>query len=899
MVPGWSKTPGFRPVRALLLAAGLAGLAGRAAEFQPAVPVPAQRPLVLALGGGGAKGIAHVGVLQRLEEEGIPVAGIAGTSAGAFTGGLYAAGYSGAAIQALLETYDLGALMLDRNRRAPGETLREQEDAEVAWLHFLVAPGQGLTSSPGAHTGRNLRRVLQILLARCNAEANVSFDLLRVPFRAVATDLRTGRAFAPAQGDLPSAVCASMSIPGMLSPVLWDGHPLVDGVLVQNLPVETARRVSPGAAVLAVEVGQGLAGSVHSSVLGLAFRALDVSIDSRTELSRQAADLVLRPSTAAIQYLEFHRQVQDAVAEGRRAFDANLDALEDLIYGPVAAQPAPGGPPSVTGPDSLTGRAAELARLTLPDGPRVNRHYFRWVRRVQAEGLARRADLRFTPAGPVLALDPYPALTRVAVTVPEAWRTLLADLLRDHGVTAGARYNPVRLARCLDTLALRASLLGHPWLKIERTAFDPERGVLEIEVQDVWPRRFLVAGDQVSKAQADGLQRLLRTLEGRPLDARAVAEALMLAEKRMALEDLRLAPVPADPGGATLQVKPIPDRRMVLEGQLAYESTWEGHAELGLRSGHAFGSDLALGARIRTDRLQDSAVLEGSRISDSWPRLSWRATAAQTVYRFLPESLRAPYLPAPFQASLAGRSLQTRSLGLEGSARFGREDRGMASLGLERAWHALHPAAVDLPLPAATQVQAQAEWDDLDRCLFPSRGSSTRIKAGLGRLDQADPWSGRNRYGFACAQVTRLWPLAPWASLQGEAEAGLGWRLPVSHWYSVGGPAFLAGTPSGALRVPNFALARVGLPMTLVQVFGANLQVVPRVDLGRLAVAEPGQLGASPQVRGLSLAVRGEVWRWYWELAGGRWTSHSPGPQEGFRLNLLVGARPFSFWRNP
>ncbi len=899
---------------AILLAAGLAGAGARAGtpalwyenvpaksglDYHPAALAGHQRPLVLALGGGGAKGIAHAGVLQRLQEEGIPVAGIAGTSAGAFVGGLYAAGYSGSTIQTLLEHYDLGSLMLDRDLRFPGETFREQEDDEVTWLRFLRDPHTGFASSPGAWSGQNLKLALRILLARRSQEAWGSFDHLRVPFRAVTTDLQTGHAFAPDRGDLASAVCASMSVPGILSPVFWDGDQLVDGMLVQNLPVETARSLDPQAAVLAVEVGQGLESAYRTSLLGLAFRALDVSIENRTEISRRAADLVLKPNTKAITYLEFHRQVQAAVQEGRAAFDRNLDALEDLLYGPEAALPAPGGVPVVRGPAPLRARAMELAAATLPDGARLNRHYLRWMRRILAEGSARRVDLEFTEAGPVLTLEPYPMLRRVEVTGPEAWTGLCGNLLEDFQVQAGAAYNPVSLGRCLDTLVLRSSLMGRPWLKVERTSFDPDQGVLQVHLREVWPQHFQVQGDRLPETQTAGLHKLLQPLEGRPMDAKTTAESFTLAEKRLGLEELRVAPDPSDPSGSTLRVTPVPDQRIALEGHLAYESTREIHGVLGLHQDHVLGTDCRFGIRGSMDRLQDEVVLEGSRVSALWPRLSCGVSAAQTVYRFLPESLWTPYAVAPFQPSLVHRFLQERILTFDVSTRLGREDQGVASLVCSRAWNSLHPQAEGEDLPASTQIQATGEWDDLDRCLFPTRGTLVRAKAGLGWLDHPDFWSGTTTFRSAYAQVTHFWPLGARVSLEGDGEAGLGWHLPFSQWYSAGGPSFLAGTPSGAFRAPNFAMARVGLPILALQAFGANIQVVPRFDVGRLAVAEPGQLTASPQVRGLSLGLRSQAWKWFCELDGGRWFTSAAVVKQEFRVNLLVGTHPFSLWRNP
>jgi len=865
-------------------------------DYHPVALAPGQRPLVLALGGGGAKGIAHAGVLQRLQEEGIPLAGIAGTSAGAFVGALYATNYSGSGIERLLETYDLGTLMLDRDWRLPGETLREQEEEEITWLHFLLDPRQGLTFAPGGASGRNLNRILQLILMRTGGQAFGSFDRLRVPFRAVTTDLQTGRAFVPDKGDLPLAVRASMSVPGILSPVLWDGDQLVDGMLVQNLPVETARSLEPRAAVLAVEVGQGLDKAYRTSVLGLASRALDVSMEERTEISRRAADLLLRPRTDTIDWLDFHQHVREAAQEGRRAFDQHLDALEDLLYGPSAAQPAPGGVPDVSGPVALLDRVRALALTSLPDGPRQNRHYLRWLRRIEAEGLARRVDLQFTGTGPVLTLDPFPEIRRVEVDAPEAMRGMLGQLLDEYRVKEGTLYNPVDLGRCLDEFLLRIALQGRPWAKVEKAAFDPDRQVLRLDVREAWPRRLVVRGNALPPAQTAALRNMMRPLEDKPADAAAVVETLMLAEKRLGLESIQFEPLPGEPAGSAFQVVPVPDRRTTLEGQLAYESTLEVHGVLGLHRDRVLGTAWSSGLRASRDRLQDSAAWEASRVSESWLRLGYRMVAARSVYRFLPESLQTPYPPASFQGSLVHRSLENRSLMLEVSDRFGAEDKGMASLAGSREWTERHPQAQGEPLPAATRIQATGEWDDLDRGLFPTHGTVARIKVGAGRLDRADFWSRRNAFQFAYGQFKHYWPLTPWASLEGELETGLGWRLPFSQWYSAGGPAFLAGTPSGAFRVPNFVMSRVGLPIGVVRVFGANLQLIPRFDAGRMAAAEPGQLTATPQIRGLSVGLRGELWRWYCEVNAGRWYTSSPGVKENAQLTVLVGTRPFNLW---
>src|SRR5690348_13128867 len=100
-------------------------------RFAPTVEMPGRPRIVLALSGGGARGVAHIGALERLDENGIPVDAVTGTSIGAFIGGLYAAGYSGREIEDLFRTQDLSRAFLDHLRRQPGKTLAEQEDRDA------------------------------------------------------------------------------------------------------------------------------------------------------------------------------------------------------------------------------------------------------------------------------------------------------------------------------------------------------------------------------------------------------------------------------------------------------------------------------------------------------------------------------------------------------------------------------------------------------------------------------------------------------------------------------------------------------------------------------------------------------------------------------------------------
>lgn len=864
-------------------------------EYFPRAYAPGQRRLVLALGGGAAKGIAHVGVLQRFQEEGLPIDGIAGTSMGACIGSMYATGYSGAALQALFEKVDVGALLLDRQHRFPGETLWEQENERTTFLSLDYKPGGGFSFSPGASPGLDLKRALQILLSRGLLDATESFDSLRMPFRAVSTNLQTGRADAPSNGDLATAVRASMCVPGLFSPVLLGDQQHVDGMLVQNLPVEVARTLSGDGLVVAVEVGRSLDAVRQNSILGIAFRSLDVSVEERTEISRKAADLLLRPRTDKIPHLEFHQLVEMAVREGRRAFDAELDALEERIYGPAGSASAPGGAILVQAPEPLRTRLTTLAGATLPSGARLNRHYLRLLRGIHAAGLAQRAEVRFTAEGPLLQAEPYPELRKVDILASREWHLLAEKMLNDAGVKEGMPFNPAALGRALDAFFIQATFRGRPLVDVKGTHFDPSSGQLVLRIGEAKPDRIRIAEGILSEAQTTYLRNLLKPYEAQPFEARSFTRSFLLAEKRLGLEELRVDVDPTS-AGRTLLATPIPDERVTLEAALAYESTWQTQGAVNIHANRLLGTDLGLGLNASTNKLWDSASVHFTHSFGRWPRLGLDVSLQNFEHHFLSQARQAPFQIDPEVAGLTGRSLRERKAELGFFVRIGMEDRGLVALDFSRSWASLHPDLRGSAMPRMDQIQLRGEWDSFDRYLFPKQGFLIRARLGQG-WQQDEAGSNSRSYHFAYARARHLWRLGTWASVEEDLEAGLGWDVPLARWYSVGGPSFLAGSLSAGFMTQNFAMVRLGLPLHVTQLFGVNVQVVPRVDAGYLGATHPNRLRDGAFVKGVGLGLRSEIGRWFCEVALGRWSSSDTTADEKTRINVLFGAHPFDLWR--
>lgn len=866
-------------------------------RFRPAARIEGQRPLVLALGGGAAKGLAHVGVLQRLEEEGFEAEAIAGTSAGAFVGALQGCGYSPAAMEDLFRRMDLGAALLDRQRRTYGETLLEQE-SRTATVFTAEYGREGFTFTPGASSGLELKRSLQWLLSRGLIFAGTDFSKLRAPLRAVSTNLQDGVAEAPASGNLVDAVRASMSIPGLFRPVVVDGKQHVDGLLVENLPVFEAREMGKGlsragagpAAVLAVEVGGQLDDVRAGTLFGLAVRSLDVAIEARTRLSREAADLLVRPDTRALGYLDFSRQVPEAVALGRASLDHRLDDLERLLYGPLAEGPAP-GPLDLQAPLDIRPAVEALAKASLPAVPPTRRDQIRLLRRLHVAGLAAGGSLAWDRDATRLVVEPHGLIRTLRVEAPSAWRGALETWLASEGLVPGARFNPARLARALDAVLVEATLHFRPLVDFAGTSF--EDGTLLVRCHEPDVARVEVRGGEPRDRRY--LERLMAGLEGQPLNARAVFQRLSVAESRLNLEELALGGT-LSPGGPVLDISPVPRSRTEFDVSLAFESTWGLHTGLGSRWSNALGSGNSLELAAGTNRLQERVDLDFRRALHGLPRTGFLVFARHFAQRFLPEGLQEPALLAPLSGVLADRTLRARDLGLGVFLRFGNRDQGLWRLEAARRWTALLPGVEGAAPAAFDGLQTSLEWDSFDRYAFPTGGTLVRASLGEGQ----DRGAGQGRFRHAYLRLRHLRPLGRRLGASLDLESGLGRDLPLDRWHSLGGPAFLQGTRSAGYLAPNFAVARLGFPIRMAGLLGLQAQLEPRWDSGYVGSLRPSALRDSVRVRGWGLALRTEVGRFYVEIAAGKAETSPEGQpfrSRGAIVNLLVGTRPFDLWQ--
>jgi NTE family protein len=291
------------------------------------------RPRVaLVLSGGGARGLAHVGVLQVLEEMRVPVDCVVGTSMGALVGATYAAGVGPKQMREVLQGTDIGALFVDAPPRSQIPQRVKEYDYKPLFDITLGFNGGKVQLPYGASAGYKVELFLRELVGPGASVADTDFDDLPTPYRAVATDLGSGEMKVFEHGDLPLVMRASMSLPAVLAPITIDGRAYVDGGLVRNLPVDVGRSVC-GDVVIAVNLGTPLKRLEElQSVIGVAGQSINLLTEQNVQRSLVEltdADILIEPDLAGFSSSDFTAGKQ-IVERGLEAAQEQAQALSRL-----------------------------------------------------------------------------------------------------------------------------------------------------------------------------------------------------------------------------------------------------------------------------------------------------------------------------------------------------------------------------------------------------------------------------------------------------------------------------------------------------------------------------------------------------------------------------------------
>lgn len=318
---------------AIVLLALLSAIVGNASTL-PGDTIRAPRPKVgIVLSGGGARGAAHIGALKYIEEIGLPVDYIVGTSMGSIIGGLYALGYTPDEIGSLISHLDWSRYMSNSvERRDISSAEKHRRSTYLVNIPFNhgelrdqiramknnepTDPSSSFIASlPDAFIGGT--DLLNLFNSLCiGYQDSIDFNELPIPFACVATDIVTGNAVVLRSGKFPEAIRASMAIPGVFSPMTLDGKVLMDGGLVNNFPTDICRDIGADI-IIGIEVSSMLKSDINDlkSLPQLASQLMDVVTMGHNQENRELCDLYIHPNVNDYGMLSFTTEAIDTIVQ--------------------------------------------------------------------------------------------------------------------------------------------------------------------------------------------------------------------------------------------------------------------------------------------------------------------------------------------------------------------------------------------------------------------------------------------------------------------------------------------------------------------------------------------------------------------------------------------------------
>jgi NTE family protein len=326
----------------LLLAARVSALGQQPVAPAPSATKAERRPRIgLVLSGGGARGLAHIGVLKWLEEHRIPVDYIAGTSMGALVGAMYSMGRSPEELEALVK-----ALNWEKLLSGPPSydelSFRRKEDRRASPTGVELGGREGLQLPPGISSGH----YVELLFDRLTLPYSTvnSFDELPIPFACVASDMLAGEPVVLRKGPLTLALRATMAIPGVFTPIEIDGRVLADGGLLDNIPTDVAKEIG-AEVIITVNVSTPLGTRKDLNTLpGMLRQVIDVATSQNDRRNLKLADFVITPDLGTYTTFDFNAaQVivdlgyKGAEAESQRGGPWQKLSLDDQAWRQYAA----------------------------------------------------------------------------------------------------------------------------------------------------------------------------------------------------------------------------------------------------------------------------------------------------------------------------------------------------------------------------------------------------------------------------------------------------------------------------------------------------------------------------------------------------------------------------------
>jgi len=787
----------------------------------PRWTAPGRPTLALALSGGGAHGIAHLGVLEAMHEDGVEFDAVAGTSIGALLGAFICSGYRPEEVQEILRRHDWDSIVsgLDLRSRVLSEAEDVRESSSLVDIrlrrHRLFQVGALLES-------RLLERELYRYFLMGEIDSGGDFDRLRYRYRPVATDILTGKAVIPASGDLVSLVRGSFAIPGVFRPVPVGDALLVDGGLVENVPVFAARTLGTDE-VVAVDVSEALRPSASvKGALDLLNRSVTLMMDARTRESLAHADLVLTPAVQDLPIADFSGHLEGLVQAGREAYARERGALWASLESHARDRSA------------LSYDAVEVRGTTWITGDEIARRL----------GAASGTVSRFRVASELSrALNLGPFATGRVERVAEPGAKRLVYIFEENAVVRRVvRHGP---PETLPPDLEPAAITGHPFsldiagrilsetrealieggqvlVSLDRPSWDPESGTLTVSPSE--GTIGTITTEVQGEVRLERADRVLQGLRGGRFSFDRLADRLDEMVARGAVFEWTLGARRPGDGAIDLIVR--------LQGDEYYE------AALGGAYRGALGwAGFARGAKANITGHGDFVDLTvvGAR-ETTLVRGRYR-TEYGAGFQDLGAEVGVDYFDNAFPLVSGKQVLQDQTEDYRG-------DRAWASLIRRLRWGAVAQAGffresdrLDATATLTSESLARTsaflliDLDRRDRLLFPTRGGSLRIAAE--KSVSGDPlWKAEMRADGAFSAGRQNRHTLTFGLGLGLSEDAL--RRPF--WFDPGGYRDLYGfIPYGA-AAPQYARAGAAWRLRLFDVGAARIYLEAGADVVRTAL---------------------------------------------------------------
>ena len=517
--------------------------------------VPPGRPVVgLALEGGGALGMAHIGVLHWLEEHQVPVDRLAGTSMGALVGALYAGGSTPAEMRALAESDAFNHVFTLQTPYVDLSYRRRQDSRQVPTIAML-----GLKHKPALRnallTDRGVNEFLSTNMLAYNSR-ELDYNRMPIPFRCVAADLNTLQTVIFSAGPMPQAVRASLSIPGVFPPVqAVNGHFLVDGGILDNLPTDVLRDELHAETVIAVHLQEAAVATPDtSSVIGVLNRAFDAGIESNVNQALSVANVVINIPISSFSSTDYSKtNAEKLIQVGYRAAEQSRAALLSLAL------------------DEQAWKAYVAARDSRRMSPPGN------LRQVLVEG-----------------------------SVPAARREVLADFkpLQAQPITAAQTLNALKPIQSNGDLSATYETFAPPPNTAVPNTSNPDTGILVRLTKDPIGPPFLLIG---ARSGRRNLQHHAR--RNQPPPGRSESGRLWLRTSRHRpprLHDRPLHPsttacsLPADSSSSRAPAFSA-SRSIIWANQKRVAERFQQNLDAGIEAGRTFGNSMQISAEWRAE----------------------------------------------------------------------------------------------------------------------------------------------------------------------------------------------------------------------------------------------------------------------------------------------------------